>query len=380
MPVRNRNGKLEWRFWVDGHEWSHITDLADTERNRIKCARLEADARRLVLEGRGDELRLQVAPFSSAAASFEVWAQGEYADHPNTWKRISVSMTSAKKMWGKRPISSLTAGDIEDYKAWRRNVCQVREVTLRHDLHSLSLLFQYALKHNWAKVNPVSKVEIPSDADAVRINVLTPAMEAGYFAVLDGMRLERISRRRPVEAQALQDLSDLHRLMILQGCRPEELRELLRADVDLERGSFTIRSGKSEAAKRTLKMRLESRDIFTRRMATATLSRFVFPSPRDHNKHMGAAQRLHAAVLKRSGLAFVPYDLRHTFASRAANEENVPLGVLATIMGHSNLRSILKYVHTAQADIDREIGRLDAEKPVVKESLTTQPEKRGKVN
>jgi hypothetical protein len=34
VPVRNRNGKLEWRFKVAGHEYSHITDLADTSRKR----------------------------------------------------------------------------------------------------------------------------------------------------------------------------------------------------------------------------------------------------------------------------------------------------------------------------------------------------------
>ena len=34
VPVRNRNGKLEWRFKVAGHEYSHITDLADTPRKR----------------------------------------------------------------------------------------------------------------------------------------------------------------------------------------------------------------------------------------------------------------------------------------------------------------------------------------------------------
>jgi len=45
MPIRNRGGKWEWRFKVDGHEWSHITDLDATERNRIKAQRLEAEAR-----------------------------------------------------------------------------------------------------------------------------------------------------------------------------------------------------------------------------------------------------------------------------------------------------------------------------------------------
>src|ERR1035437_10712963 len=87
MPIRNRNGKLEWRFKVSGHEYSHITDLADTPRNRTAAQRMEAEARRLVLVGQESELRRQVEPFSSAAESFEKWAMGEYASHPNSWKR-----------------------------------------------------------------------------------------------------------------------------------------------------------------------------------------------------------------------------------------------------------------------------------------------------
>jgi hypothetical protein len=138
MPIRNRNGKLEWRFKVNGHEWSHITDLADTARNRIKVQRMEADARRLVLEGRGEELSITVQPFISAAEAFEKWAEGEYSEHPNSWKRLRGSMTSAKLFFGKRPLSSVTRGDLEDFKSWRRRVHKVREVTIRHDLHALS--------------------------------------------------------------------------------------------------------------------------------------------------------------------------------------------------------------------------------------------------
>jgi hypothetical protein len=40
-------------------------------------------------------------------------------------------MTSAKTMWGRRPIHSLQCGDIEDFNAWRRAVHKVREVTIR---------------------------------------------------------------------------------------------------------------------------------------------------------------------------------------------------------------------------------------------------------
>jgi integrase len=102
---------------------------------------------------------------------------------------------------------------------------------------------------------------------------------------------------------------------------------------------------------------MDSRPILVRRLQTP--GRWVFPSIKDPAQHIGQHQRLHAAVVKRSGVPCVPYDFRHTFASRAANEEGMPLAILASIMGHANLRSIMKCVHTSQEQMDRGIIRLD---------------------
>jgi integrase len=361
MPIRERNGKWEWRFKVDGHEWSRITELAATERNRNKAQRIEADAYRLVVDGRSAELTIGVRPFTSAAEAFEEWTEGEYSEHPNSSARLKVSMTSAKLFFKKQPLSSVTKGDLENFRTWRRRTHNVRPVTLRHDLHALSLLFQYGIQHQWCRFNPVRDVTVPSDKESVRVNVLSRAQEDAYFSACEALRLEKAAARRMKEARGLQDLSDLHRLMILQGCRPEELRELQQANVDLEHWGFSL-SGKTAAATRKLKMRKEVHEIFTRRLETP--NRWVFPSTKNPSTHIGNHQRLHAAVLKRSGVLCVPYDFRHTFASRAANEENVPLTILAAIMGHANLRSILKYVHVQQHDMDRELVRLDVPKIV----------------
>jgi integrase len=285
------------------------------------------------------------------------WAEGEYSKHPNTWKRLRGSMASAKVFFGKRPLSAITVGDLEDYKSWRRRVHKVRELTIRHDLHALSVLFRYGKKHQWCKRNPVEDVEIPTDKDAVRMRVLSPAEEQAYFGACEELRIEKQAAKRTKEARGLQDLEDVHRLMLLQGCRPEELRSLLQSSVDLDHGRFSV-SGKTPASTRTLKMRAGTREIFARRIQNP--GRWVFPSAKNPWHHIGQHQRLHAAVVKRSKVSCVPYDFRHTFASRAANQENVPLPVLAAIMGHANLRSILKYVHVQQHDMDREIARLDA--------------------
>jgi len=352
---------LEWRFEVNGHEYSRITDLEDTARNRIKAQRLEAEARRLVLDGRGAELRLQVQPFSSAADSFTKWAEGEYSAHPNSWKRLSGSMTSAKLFFGRRPLSSVTHGDLEDFKAWRRTVHKVRDVTIRHDLHALSLLFQYGGKHNWCRGNPVREVEIPSDRDSVRIHVLTAAEEAKYFGALEALQQKKLAHKRPREARGLHDLHDLATLMLNQGCRPEELRSLQQADVDLERAYLTIQKGKSDAARRSLPLTTASRDVLKERLRTP--GRWVFPSFRNPGEHIGQAQRLHSAALKKAEVSFVLYDCRHTFATRAV-ERRMELPKLMAILGHSNLRSIMKYVHMTQAHIDDGMRKFETAAPL----------------
>ena len=240
MPIRSRNGKLEWRFEINGQEYSHITDLADTERNRIKVQRMEAEARRLVLEGRASELRLQVKPFNSAAEAFIKWAEGEYNEHPSSWKRLKVSMTSLKAQFGKRPLGSITTGEIEDYKGVRRVVHKVREVTLRHDLHALSLLFQYGKKHSWCRGNPVGEVDIPSDAEAVRMHVLTPAEEAKYLGTIDLMIAGKLAKKRPYIAERLQDLRDLSVLMLNQGCRRKSFAQWSRGPLIWRPVSFGL--------------------------------------------------------------------------------------------------------------------------------------------
>jgi integrase len=218
-----------------------------------------------------------------------------------------------------------------------------------HDLHALSLLFQYAMKHSWCQRNPVRDVEIPSDADAQRSYVLSPAEEVRYFAAIDALIMEKTAGKRTKEVRALNDIRDLSVLMLNQGCRPEELRELLQENVDLRRGMLTIQRGKSKAARRVLPVTAASRDVLARRLQTPGL--WVFPSQKYPDRHIGQAQRLWAAVTKRAGLNMVMYDLRHTFATRAV-ERGVELPKLMAILGHANLRSIMRYVHITAAHIE----------------------------
>lgn len=362
MALRIQHGKWHYRFQVGGRKYFGSTDLAATEQNRTKAARKEAAAHRMVTEGRADLLRLEVRPFDEAAATFLEWADSKHREHPQTALRLRVSFASLREFFSGRLVHMLSEGIIEDFASWRRSEHKVRDVTIRHDLHALSKFFQYAVKHNWCRDNPVRRVDIPSDAESIRIRVLLPAEERIYFEA---------ARRFP-------NLHDLGRLMLNQGCRPDELMTLKQVDVDLDGGLLHIRRGKTKAAKRTLKLTAESKSILAGRLDGGT---WVFggKKPGTHltklnNNHEKVLDDINACAkcglmksehnpdscsYHRGGaIEFVLYDFRHTFATRMV-EAGCSLPALAAILGHSGLRMVMRYVHPQQEHKDAAMMRYE---------------------
>jgi hypothetical protein len=118
-----------------------------------------------------------------------------------------------------KTIALLIPAHFEDYKSWRATEHHVKDITIRHDLHALSVFFRkFAVKRGFAAQNPIKEVTKPSDADAIRMHIITEE-EALYFA----------------EAARNQNLCDLARIMLLQGCRPEEVLCMRPDDVDFHR-------------------------------------------------------------------------------------------------------------------------------------------------
>lgn len=367
MAIRNRGGIWHYRFNYAGVEWAASTDLAATKRNENEARAREAEARRLAQSGQGHLLKIQPVPFIEAATMFLAWAQGEHRDKPATWKRLRGSMTSLKVFLGARPVNSITSGDVELYKTFRRGD-GIKEITLRHDLLALQPFFEYARRHNWCQSNPVKDVKKPSARGAVRIHVLTPDEEKLYFGTcqaLSGKRMvavkETLIRRRTTgksrriveyarpahqfeRESDYQALYDLGRLMLNLGLRPDQEARVLRVEhIDLERGFLRVIESKTAAGKRELRLTPEAREILSRRIAGRS-SGWIFTSKRDASKHCGPLNKAHGRILKSTKLGFVIYDFRHTAATRWA-ERGMDIATIAKLLGHNDLRTVLKYVH-----------------------------------
>ena len=325
--LRERGGQWHYRFQVAGIEYSASTGLDATAANLRKAARIAADAKVQAFEQADeDAIDDERKPFDLAAGEFIAWARVRHRNKENTWRRLETSLVSAVRFFGRTLTGLIHPKEIEEYKTFRIVENGVRDVTLRHDLHALSRFFQFAITMNWAHENPIEKVDIPSDADSRREHVLTIEEERSYFAVAKG------------------PLKDVATLILNQGCRPDEIMSLRRGAFDARQRTLAIEGGKSRSARRTLILTAESMEVLTRQTARAPDSPWMFASDRIPGRHITKLNATHDRACLNAGVSFVLYDLRHTFATRAV-EAGVDLPTLAKILGHGDLRTLMRYVH-----------------------------------
>lgn len=331
MGLRIKNEKWEYRFRIKGQSVRVSSGLAATERNRKRAEQMEAGHRQAILEGRWGIAPLTPRSFNDAVPEFLKFCDVEYSQHPDSAKRISVSMSSSKVFFREAIISMIGPADINRYKVWRLTDHRVKPVTVKHDLDNLSVFFRWAIEQSYARQNPVAAIKKPSDADAIRQHVVSDAEERRYFANARG------------------NLRDVARLILLQGLRPDEAVRIRKEDVDLDGRTLRVATGKTKAARRALKLTEESLAILAARMTPD--GPWVFPSDKKPGHHITKLNCPHDRVCEKTGLSFVLYDFRHTFATRLA-QAGVDAFTIAAILGHSSTRVLNRYIHPTQEHQD----------------------------
>jgi integrase len=349
MGLRKKSNRWYYRFRSNGKQYEGSTGLAATRRNENAAKDFESKARLAIEAGKIKKPSYEIT-FDYAAQEFLDWCKIEYHDHPNSAKRICGSFSSLNEFFKDRPLSTIGHGDVERYKVMRVNEQHIKNVTLRNDLNALSLFFGYCIRVEWCSTNVLkgeNKVKRPSGEDAIRMHILTANEECVYF--------EACGRRR--------NIHDLAKLMLLQGCRPDEILALEKGAYDPKRGTIRIVRGKTKAAKRVLTLCGESIEILDRRTREGD-TQWLFPSRHKPGHHIQQMDHTHTSVLEDSGLPwFVLYDFRHTFATRMVQDANIDMPSLASILGHSGLRAVMKYVHPTAEHQREAMKKYDATRP-----------------
>lgn len=151
------------------------------------------------------------------------------------------------------------------------------------------------------------------------------------------------------------------RLLFFTGLRKTEASKLLWEDVDLDKGTLTIRDPKN---KRPLILPLSTyvQDMLQQRKLHSS-ERYVFPGA-FHNSCMSDFDRTYSKVTLETGIVFTPHDLRRGFMSTAA-ELGIQVFSIKKMLNHSS--SDVTYGYYV-ADIER----LRAEIQKVNDELVRQ--------
>ena len=199
--------------------------------------------------------------------------------------------------------------------------------------------------------------------DAPRDRFLTPE-ELG--------RLGRALDAAPREGLVTWHAAMAIRLLVLTGCRRNEVLELLWEDMDFHAEEFRLRDSKAGPRKvsmppavaevfRELKGVLESVDMKTpdgkRFPARFRESPWVFPGIRKNGRitNLNAPWRRIREHADLEGVRL--HDLRHNYASRALSlGEGLPM--IGRLLGHRDIDSTARYAHLARESVRTSTARV----------------------
>ena len=325
-----RRGKTWWYvFEIDGRR------IVESSKCKNKTAAMDAEAARraAIIEGRAGFRRPDPPPqFDEAVKEFLVWSEQKH--RPKTRALHKLNCDTLLRYFRKKWLDQITPDLVEEFRRQRQSEARknasdgsrVAPATVNRALSTLRLLFtQRGLKP------PTRKEMFLEEAEKTR--VVTVEEEMAYLKA------------------AGQLLRDIATVILQTGMRPEEVFRLEVRHMDLEHRTIFNPFGKTKAAKRKIPMSHDAFEVLKRRVSGAR-GPWVFCSPsgpgRPENPdvHVQSVRKAHDAAIRRAGIKehFRLYDLRHTFATRAA-QAGVDVLTLASMLGHTAVQMTMRYVH-----------------------------------
>jgi len=167
-------------------------------------------------------------------------------------------------------------------------------------------------------------------------------------------RLGRVLENAPAKRLASRHSAAAIRLLILTGCRRNEIMGLAWDDLDFDAGEMRLRDSKTGG--RVVPMPPAAAQVLAD-LPKAEGNPWVFPG-RKKGAHQTNINDAWERVRKRARLDGVRlHDLRHTFASRAlAIGEGLPM--IGALLGHRKIETTARYAHLARESIQASTAKV----------------------
>ena len=189
-------------------------------------------------------------------------------------------------------------------------------------------MFNLAMDWNIAEENPVQKVKLFSEKDAMKERNLTDTEEAELLT-------QSPDYLKPILVVALNT-----------GMRRGEILSLKWKQVDLNKGYLRVEQTKS-GRNRIVPINGYLHQELLKVKDLNGKSEYVFPNPKT-GKPFTEVKKSFKSACKRAGIHDLRFhDLRHTFATRLI-ESGVDLITVRDLLGHFSVRVTQRYTHSSQ--------------------------------
>jgi integrase len=255
------------------------------------------------------------------------------------------SLSHLTPFFGTRPISEISPKLIYEYKNRRRNE-DASPSTINRELALMKHAFNLAVREwEWIKENPVTRVSMEKEPPS-RDRWLTCEEEEALLSV------------------SPQWLKEIIIFAIESGCRREEILSLTWKDVDIFKKVVTIFANKT-GDRRTIPLTTKAFDVLKSkekaRIKTGLIKRedFPFSHPGRQKVNFHALRWAFEKALRKAKIEdFRFHDLRHTFASRLA-QQGVDPYTIQKLMGHKTFTTTARYSHHCAESLRSGINALE---------------------
>ena len=266
------------------------------------------------------------------------WKEAHFEGYKPSTKMAVQSLLDRQLLpaFGSKPLDRITLAHIT---RWFDRFSWTAPGNANHALDLLTQIMNFAIDRDLLETNPARAVK------RNRRTALTRFLSREEIA-----RLHRALDRQTRNSSREQ--ADIIRLLLLTGCRRSEIVRLRWSEVDRDK----LVLADSKTGPRTVPLNTQARRILERRPRGA--SPFVFPSPRDPARPRSRNLSFWYRARREAGIEDVRlHDLRHTHASHAVMN-GIPVPVVSRLLGHSDVRTTLRYAHLGDREIEQAAERV----------------------
>ncbi|MFA0658155.1 site-specific integrase [Vibrio splendidus] len=274
------------------------------------------------------------------------------AMNPKTAKQSFMCITNNFKHLANKPLTEITAWDIQQWVTERRNLGRA-PATISYAYNRLRAVFNRAVEWDFIDSHNLNNVKITRE-DNKRVRYLSYQEEKSLLDTLHhrSERLRNDIKKRfgerasaQVSLRYIDYLEPLVLMAMNTGMRKGELLSLCWEHVNMEDRYLTVRSENAKSKnKRTIPLNNTVFDMLSVWREQNPTTEFVFVV---NNRPLETYQYQWEQLLKEAGIQhFRFHDLRHHFASKLVMAA-VDLNIVRELLGHADLKMTLRYAHLA---------------------------------